>query len=240
MDFALALAGHTSGGPAKVAVITSSLFGTVSGSAVANVMTTGTFTIPLMMRTGYRPAFAGAVEAVASTGGQLMPPIMGAAAFVMAEFLGVSYLTVAGFALLPAVLYYVAVFMAVHFEAKRIGLVGLPKADLPRLREVLGERGHLFLPLVVIVVGAAGRATAPRSSALCGIGSVIPTTWLRASTRRTFTLARDRRGARIRRAQHAGRGAGLRLRRHRHRHHHADRPGPVASPAWCWRCRRTR
>ena len=93
MDFALALAGHTSGGPAKVAVITSSLFGTVSGSAVANVMTTGTFTIPLMMRTGYRPAFAGAVEAVASTGGQLMPPIMGAAAFVMAEFLGVSYLT---------------------------------------------------------------------------------------------------------------------------------------------------
>jgi TRAP transporter 4TM/12TM fusion protein len=137
MDFALALAGHTSGGPAKVAVITSSLFGTVSGSAVANVMTTGTFTIPLMKRTGYRPPFAGAVEAVASTGGQLMPPIMGAAAFVMAEFLGVSYLTVAAFALLPALLYYVAVFMAVHFEARRIGLKGLPKADLPRLKAVL-------------------------------------------------------------------------------------------------------
>ena len=187
MDFALALAGHTSGGPAKVAVITSSLFGTVSGSAVANVMTTGTFTIPLMMRTGYRPAFAGAVEAVASTGGQLMPPIMGAAAFVMAEFLGVSYLTVAGFAILPAVLYYVAVFMAVHFEAKRIGLVGIPKADLPRLRQVLVERGHLFLPLVVIIaVLLAGYSAA--FSALCGIGSVIPTTWLRASTRKTFTL----------------------------------------------------
>ena len=187
MDFALALAGHTSGGPAKVAVITSSLFGTVSGSAVANVMTTGTFTIPLMMRTGYRPAFSGAVEAVASTGGQLMPPIMGAAAFVMAEFLGVSYLTVAAFALLPAVLYYVAVFMAVHFEAKRIGLVGLPKADLPRLREVIVERGHVFLPLVVIVVVLlAGYSAA--FSALCGIGSVIPTTWLRASTRKTFTL----------------------------------------------------
>jgi len=186
MDFALALAGHTSGGPAKVAVITSSLFGTVSGSAVANVMTTGTFTIPLMMRTGYRPAFAGAVEAVASTGGQLMPPIMGAAAFVMAEFLGVSYLTVAGFALLPAVLYYVAVFMAVHFEAKRIGLVGLPKADLPRLRTVLVERGHLFLPLVVIVVVLLVGYSAA-FSALCGIGSVIPTTWLRASTRKTFT-----------------------------------------------------
>ena len=187
MDFALALAGGQSGGPAKVAVITSSLFGTVSGSAVANVMTTGTFTIPLMIRTGYRPAFSGAVEAVASTGGQLMPPIMGAAAFVMAEFLGVSYLTVAGFALLPAILYYVAVFMAVHFEAKRIGLVGLPKADLPRLKEVLVERGHLFLPLVVIVtVLLAGYSAA--FSALCGIGSVIPTTWLRASTRRTFTF----------------------------------------------------
>ncbi|MEO5695736.1 MAG: TRAP transporter permease, partial [Burkholderiaceae bacterium] len=187
MDFALAMAGHTSGGPAKVAVITSSLFGTVSGSAVANVMTTGTFTIPLMIRTGYRPAFSGAVEAVASTGGQLMPPIMGAAAFVMAEFLGVSYLTVAGFALLPALLYYVAVFMAVHFEAKRIGLVGLPKADLPRMKEVLLERGHLFLPLIVIVVVLlSGRSAA--FSALCGIGSVIPTTWLRASTRRTFTL----------------------------------------------------
>ncbi len=186
MDFALALAGSQSGGPAKVAVITSSLFGTVSGSAVANVMTTGTFTIPLMKRTGYRPAFAGAVEAVASTGGQLMPPIMGAAAFVMAEFLGVSYLTVASFALLPAILYYVAVFMAVHFEAKRIGLVGVPKADLPRLKGVLVERGHLFLPLFVIVaVLLAGRSAA--FSALCGIFSVVPTTWLRASTRRTFT-----------------------------------------------------
>lgn len=186
MDFALALAGSSSGGPAKVAVITSSLFGTVSGSAVANVMTTGTFTIPLMKRTGYRPAFAGAVEAVASTGGQLMPPIMGAAAFVMAEFLGVSYLTVAGFAVLPAVLYYVAVFMAVHFEAKRIGLVGVPKADLPQMKGVLRERGHLFLPLVVIVaVLLAGRSAA--FAALCGIASVVPTTWLRASTRGTFT-----------------------------------------------------
>ncbi len=187
MDFALAIAGHTSGGPAKVAVITSSLFGTVSGSAVANVMTTGTFTIPLMKRTGYRPAFAGAVEAVASTGGQLMPPIMGAAAFVMAEFLGVSYLTVAAFAVLPAILYYVAVFMAVHFEAKRTGLVGVARADLPRMGAVLSERGHLFIPLfVIIVVLLAGYSAA--FSALCGIASVIPTTWLRASTRKTFTL----------------------------------------------------
>ena len=186
MDFALALAGHTSGGPAKVAIITSSLFGTVSGSAVANVMTTGTFTIPLMRRTGYRPAFSGAVEAVASTGGQLMPPIMGAAAFVMAEFLGTSYLTVAAFAILPAILYYVAVFMAVHFEAKRIGLKGIPKPDLPRLGKVLRERGHLFLPLFIIV-GVLLSGYSAAYAALCGIGSVIPTTWLRSTTRYTFT-----------------------------------------------------
>ena len=186
MDFALAMAGHTSGGPAKVAIITSSLFGTVSGSAVANVMTTGTFTIPLMRRTGYRPAFSGAVEAVASTGGQLMPPIMGAAAFVMAEFLGTSYLAVAAFAILPAILYYVAVFMAVHFEAKRIGLKGIPKPDLPRMGKVLRERGHLFLPLFIII-GVLLSGYSAAYAALCGIASVIPTTWLRSSTRYTFT-----------------------------------------------------
>src|SRR3546814_16349309 len=114
-------------------------------------MTTGAFTIPLMKKMGYRPAFAGAVEAVASTGGQIMPPIMGAAAFVMAEFLGIPYLQVAMYALIPAVLYFLAVFMAVHFVAKRTGMRGLPRADLPRLRPVLREQGHLFLPLVVIV-----------------------------------------------------------------------------------------
>ena len=186
MDFALALAGHTSGGPAKVAIITSSMFGTVSGSAVANVMTTGTFTIPLMRRTGYRPAFSGAVEAVASTGGQLMPPIMGAAAFVMAEFLGTSFLTVATFAIIPAILYFVAVFMAVHFEAKRIGLKGIPKPDLPRLGAVLRERGHLFLPLFIII-GVLLSGYSASFAALSGIVSVIPTTWLRSSTRYTFT-----------------------------------------------------
>lgn len=187
MDFALALTGSSAGGPAKVAVVTSSLFGTVSGSAVANVMTTGTFTIPMMMRTGYRPSFAGGVEAVSSTGGQLMPPIMGAAAFVMAEFLGVPYLTVAAYAILPAILYYVAVFMAVHFEAKRIGLRGMPKEEMPKLGTVLAERGHLFLPLlVIIVVLLLGYSAA--FAALAGICSVIPTTWLRASTRGTFTL----------------------------------------------------
>jgi TRAP transporter 4TM/12TM fusion protein len=186
MDFALALTGHTTGGPAKVACITSGLFGTVSGSAVANVMTTGAFTIPLMKRLGYRPAFAGAVEAVASTGGQIMPPIMGAAAFVMAEFLGVSYLTVAAYALIPAVMYFLAVFLAVHFEAKRTGMKGLPKADLPRLGTVLKEQGHLFLPLVVIVGALVAGYSAP-FSALCGIASVLVAAGLRKSTRHYLT-----------------------------------------------------
>ena len=187
MDFAMALTGHTAGGPAKVACITSAMFGTVSGSAVANVMTTGTFSIPLMKRIGYRPAFAGAVEAVASTGGQIMPPIMGAAAFVMAEFLGVAYIEVAKYALIPAVLYFGAVFVAVHFEARRVGMVGLPKKDLPSLSETLKNHGHLFIPLVVIVAVLLSGYSAP-FAALCGIGSVFPTIMLRKSSRQHLTL----------------------------------------------------
>ena len=134
MDFATGLTGHQVGGPGKVAVVSSSLFGTISGSAVANVMVTGQISIPLMKRTGFRPEFAGAVEAVASTGGQIMPPIMGAAAFVMAEFLGVSYGEVVIWAIVPALLYYLACFSAVHFEAKRLGLTGLPRSELPQAR----------------------------------------------------------------------------------------------------------
>jgi TRAP transporter 4TM/12TM fusion protein len=182
MDFAMALTGHTAGGPAKVACITSAMFGTVSGSAVANVMTTGTFSIPLMKRIGYRPAFAGAVEAVASTGGQIMPPIMGAAAFVMAEFLGIAYIEVAKYALIPAILYFGAVFMAVHFEARRVGMVGLPKSELPSLKETLVNQGHLFLPLVVIIGVLIAGFSAP-FAALCGIFSVFPTIMLRKSSR---------------------------------------------------------
>lgn len=188
MDFAMSLTGHTAGGPAKVACVTSGLFGSVSGSATANVMTTGVFTIPLMHRIGYRRGFAGAVEAVASTGGQIMPPIMGAAAFVMAEFLGISYLQVAAFALGPAILYYVALFMAVHFEAKRTGMVGLPRSELPRLSTVLWERGHLFLPLIIIIGTLLSGYSAPLS-ALAGIVSVVPTALLRKSTRKDITLA---------------------------------------------------
>lgn len=182
MDFAMGLTGHRAGGPAKVACVTSGLFGTVSGSAVANVMTTGTFTIPLMKRIGYQPAFAGAVEAVASTGGQLMPPIMGAAAFIMAELLGVGYLQVTLFAVLPALLYYLAVFLSVHFEARRLGMHGLPKGELPRPGQVLRERGHLLLPLVIIVAVLMAGYSAP-FAALCGIASAVPAALLRRSTR---------------------------------------------------------
>ena len=187
MDFAMGLAGHSAGGPAKVSCITSGMFGTVSGSAVANVMTTGAFTIPLMKRLGYKPAFAGSVEAVASTGGQIMPPIMGATAFIMAEFLGVSYLTVAMYALLPAILYYVALFLSIHFEAKKNGMHGLDKSELPKISKVLKERGHLFLPLIIIIGTLILGFSAP-FAALCGIMSTIPTALLRKTTREYINI----------------------------------------------------
>ena len=182
MDFALSLAGRQAGGPGKVSVISSSLFGTVSGSAVANVMVDGPITIPLMKRSGFKPHFAAAVESTASTGGQIMPPVMGAAAFVMAEFLAVPYLQVVVWALIPAILYYVAVFFAVHFEAKRVGLLGLPDAECPRLRNVMRERGHLFIPLLVILGGLLGGYSAPLC-ALAGTFSCIPVALMRKSTR---------------------------------------------------------
>ncbi|MCX8101818.1 MAG: TRAP transporter fused permease subunit, partial [Geminicoccaceae bacterium] len=160
-DFAIAATGRSAGGPGKVAVLSSSLFGTVSGSAVANVMVTGQITIPLMKRTGFRPAFAAAVEAVASTGGQIMPPVMGAAAFVMAEFLAVPYARVALWALVPALLYYVAVFLAVHLEARARGLAGLASGEVPRLGRVLAERGHLLLPILVLLGGMGLGYSAP-------------------------------------------------------------------------------
>ncbi len=188
MDFALSLTGHTAGGPGKVAVVSSSLFGTISGSAVANVMVDGPITIPLMKRSGFQPHFAAGVESVASTGGQIMPPIMGAAAFVMAEFLAVSYLQVTLWALIPAVLYYVACFGAVHFEAKRRGLVGLPRADLPRLGNVMRERGHLFLPVLTILAVMYSGYSAPMA-ALAGTLACFPVAALRKGTRGNVTLS---------------------------------------------------
>jgi TRAP transporter 4TM/12TM fusion protein len=186
MDFALSITGHTAGGPGKVAVVSSSLFGTVSGSAVANVMVDGPMTIPLMKRTGFRPPFAAAVEATASTGGQIMPPVMGAAAFVMAEFLAVPYAQVALWAAIPAFLYYLAVFFSVHFEAKRHGLLGVPRHELPRLGKVLGERGHLFIPIIVIFVGLTLGYSAPLC-ALVGALMCLPIALLRKATRAGIT-----------------------------------------------------
>jgi TRAP transporter 4TM/12TM fusion protein len=182
MDFAMSLTGHTAGGPGKVAVVSSSLFGTVSGSAVANVMVDGPITIPLMKRTGFRPSFAAAIESVASTGGQIMPPIMGAAAFVMAEFLAVSYFQVTLWALIPALLYYVAVFFAVHFQARRYGLAGVPRSELPRMGRVMAERGHLFLPILIVFVGLTLGYSAPLCALVAAL-SCLPIAMLRATTR---------------------------------------------------------
>jgi TRAP-type uncharacterized transport system fused permease subunit len=151
MDLALAIAGGTVGGPAKVSVISSGFLGSISGSSIANTVTTGAFTIPLMKKVGYKPQFAGAVEAAASTGGQLMPPIMGAAAFIMAEFLAIPYIKIAACAIIPSFLHFFAVGVMVHFEALKLGLFGLPKESLPRIKVVLKEKGLLLLPLVGIV-----------------------------------------------------------------------------------------
>ncbi|HYC37828.1 MAG TPA: TRAP transporter permease [Usitatibacter sp.] len=182
MDFAMSLTGHTAGGPGKVSIVSSSLFGTVSGSAVANVMVDGPITIPLMKRTGFRPAFAAAVESVASTGGQIMPPVMGAAAFVMAEFLAVPYAQVALWALVPAILYYVGLFYAVHFEAKRYGLAGVPKDQLPKFSRVMYERGHLFAPILIVLVGLILGYSAPLC-ALAGALACLPVAMMRRLTR---------------------------------------------------------
>ena len=150
IDMANSLVGRFSGGPAKVAVISSALCGMVSGSSVGNTVTTGSVTIPMMKKTGYKPEFAGAVEAAASTGGQIMPPIMGAAAFLMAEYVGVPYSNIIVRAILPAVLYFTGIFIAVHLEAKKLGLKGLPAEQLPIFVKLIG-RSYLLLPLVILV-----------------------------------------------------------------------------------------
>ena len=150
IDAANAIAGWTSGGPAKVAVISSALCGMVSGSSVGNTVTTGSVTIPMMKKTGYKPEFAGAVEAAASTGGQIMPPIMGAAAFLMAEYMGVTYGQVTLWAILPAVLYFGGIFISVHLEAKKLGLKGIPRSELPRFKYLI-RNVYLLLPLVFLI-----------------------------------------------------------------------------------------
>jgi TRAP transporter 4TM/12TM fusion protein len=182
IKFANALAGHLRGGPAKVAVLSSATFGSISGSAVANVVSTGSFTIPLMKKIGYRPVFAGAIESVASTGGQFMPPVMGAAAFIIADMLGVTYLEVCKAALIPSVLYFFALLYMVHLEALRSGLRGLERSELPALWPTIKEGGHLLLPagilVALLVVGWS-----PMKSGLWALISVVIVSWFKSSTR---------------------------------------------------------
>ncbi|MPM37100.1 hypothetical protein SDC9_83706 [bioreactor metagenome] len=184
-ELALAMAGGSPGGPAKVAVVASGLLGTISGSSVANVATTGAFTIPLMKKVGYKPYYAGAVEACASTGGQLMPPIMGAGAFIMSEFLGIPYLTIAGAAVIPAFLYYAAIFTNVHIRARKKGLQGLPKDQLPVLRDVMRTDGHLIIPVIVIIATLLMKYT-PLRAGFIGVISVIIVSSLKKNTRMSF------------------------------------------------------
>ena len=184
MDIATALTGRARGGPAKAAVVGSSLMGMISGTAVANVLTTGTISIPLMKRTGYRPAVAGAIEAVASTGGQLMPPIMGAAAFIMADITETPYTTIALAAIIPSVLYYIAVFSAVHLEAVRMGIRPVIGDDLPKIMQTFKHGGHLLLSIVVFILMLAFGYSIMYSS-LYAIISVVVLSYLRKWTRLT-------------------------------------------------------
>jgi TRAP transporter 4TM/12TM fusion protein len=181
-DAALAIAGATRGGAGKVAVISSGLFGTVNGSATANAVTTGAFTIPLMKRAGYRPEFAAGVEATASMGGQLIPPVMGAAAFIMAETLGVSYWTIAISATIPGILYFFAVGVMVHFEASRLNLPVLDRAQLPKLLPVLRRDLHLLAGPAVLVWILASGGTAERAGFWALVVAIVAS-WVRAPTR---------------------------------------------------------
>ena len=190
IDLANSIAGATAGGPAKVAVISSGLCGMVSGSSVGNTVTTGSVTIPMMKKTGYQSEFAGAVEAAASTGGQIMPPIMGAAAFLMAEYMGVSYAEVAYRALLPAILYFVGIYIAVHLEAKKLGLKGIPKDQLPKF-SVLIRKIYLLFPLVLLVVLVSTNTRSMQFSASVAIVANIFVGLFNKDDRITFTKIID-------------------------------------------------
>jgi len=182
IDISNAIAGRAVAGPAKVAVVTSALEGTISGSSVANTVGSGSFTIPMMKKLGYKPEFAGAVEAAASTGGQIMPPVMGAAAFLMAEFTNTPYSSIIVSATLPAILYFSGVFAGVHFEGHKLGLKGLSDDQIPSIKKVLKERGHLFIPIVGIIYFMVSGITPAKAAAL-GIVTAIICSSLRKETR---------------------------------------------------------
>jgi TRAP transporter 4TM/12TM fusion protein len=182
-DIALAFAGHSKGGPAKVAVIASGFLGSINGSAVANVVTTGAFTIPLMKKTGYSKEFAGSVEASSSVGGQLLPPIMGAAAFIMAEMLGIRYSVIVVSAAIPALLYYLGILVQVQLRASKKNLTGIPREELPKVKEVLKERGHLLLPILFLLYMLLFSGNTVIFSAFCTIIVTIVVSMFRKETR---------------------------------------------------------
>ncbi|MEM7744415.1 MAG: TRAP transporter fused permease subunit [Pseudomonadota bacterium] len=182
IDLAVSLTGHKIGGPAKASAVASGFMGTVSGSAVANVVTTGSFTIPLMKRVGYRPKFAAAVEACASSGGQITPPIMGAAAFIMAEFLAVPYTTIIIAAVIPAILYFATVYFMVHLEAEKHGIGAIPKEELPQTWDVLRRGWHLLIALLILIAFLLYGYT-PMKSAFFGLTALIVLSFVNKSTR---------------------------------------------------------
>jgi len=186
IDLSLSLSGATRGGPAKVAVLSSSLMGTVSGNSVANVVSTGAFTIPMMTSIGYTPVFAGAVEATASTGGQLMPPILGSAAFIMAQLVGVPYMTIVVASVIPALLYFYTVFLMVDLEAIKHNLSGIPKDRLPVFKHIVLRQGYLLLPLFVLIYVLSVLNASPIRAATWGIITAILVTWVKWSERLTF------------------------------------------------------
>jgi len=184
IDIASALFGKLKGGPAKIAVAVSGMMGTISGSAVANTVTTGTFTIPLMKRIGFEPHVAGAVEATASSGGAFMPPVMGAAAFVMAEFLGVSYISICKAALIPAILYFLAIFSIVHFYSLKIGIQGLPQSEVPAIGKVLYKKWLFIVPLVILILTLIA-GYSPRVAVLYSLLATVVVTMFKKETRFT-------------------------------------------------------
>jgi TRAP transporter 4TM/12TM fusion protein len=182
LEFASAIAGHLKGGPAKVAIISSGMVGSVTGSTVANVYTTGQFTIPMMKRIGYRPPFAGAVEALASNGGQIMPPVMGAAAFIIAAYAGIPYAQVALASLVPALIYYAGLYWYIHLEAVKHGLEGIPRSEKPAFLTVLIRRGYLVTPLIVLI-GLMVYGMSPIRAAFYSIIYTVAVSWLRRESR---------------------------------------------------------
>ncbi|MFD1037054.1 TRAP transporter permease [Virgibacillus byunsanensis] len=197
-DLAFALTGRFTGGTAKAAVSASALQGMVSGSSVGNTVASGSFTIPMMKKAGFKPEFAAATEASASTGGQIMPPLMGAAAFIMMEYLGVSYATVMLAAVVPAILYFTGIFIGTHFEAKKLGIVGLPKSELPNFGKLMLRYGYMLTPLIVIVTTIMVGYT-PQRAALMGIVAAFIVSIVRKETRMNFkkTIYVLEQGARV-------------------------------------------